>query len=146
MAAGKRLKGQEVELRITSSAGEVRSITDVKSFEFTIDVETLEEGYLGHKSNSFDDVYKGVEGNLEAHIEKGEIFDFVQSAIDRMKSAVPGVQFHANCTFALPDGTVRRAFFNNIFFGPFPFTAGGRTEYVTMKTSFKCSEVRIPRS
>lgn len=145
MAAGKRLKGQEVELRIVATTGEVRSLQDIKSFTFTFDIDTLEEGYLGQKSNSFDDIYKGVEGDLEAHIEKGEVFDFVQQAIDRMKAAVQTVQFHANCTAQMPDGTVRRFFFNNIFFGSMPFSIGGRAEYVTMKTTFKCSECRMAR-
>jgi len=145
MPAGKRIKGQEAEIRVQFANGEVRSITDVKSFEFTLDSEILEEGYLGHKHNSFDDVYKGVEGSLEAHLESGDIFDFVMAAINRMKASTAGLQFHANCTMAFPDGTQRRLFFNNIFFGGFPFTIGGRTEYVTMKSTFKCSEMTIGR-
>lgn len=147
MAAGRRIKGQEVEIRIVDTVnGEVRSITNVKSFNFTFDIELLEEMYLGHKTNSYDDIFKGVEGDLEAHIESGDVFDFVQRAIERMQAPVATVQFHANCTFMMPDGQVRRGFFNNIFFGAMPFSIGSRSDYVTFKTTFKTSQAQFPRA
>ena len=51
-----RIKGQEVVLGFTSPDGDQDGIEDVISFEAELDIEMLQERYLGETADRYDDI------------------------------------------------------------------------------------------
>lgn len=137
-----RLKGQETVLSFTSPDGD-EEVGDVKSFEAELDIQTLEEGYLGETANRYDDIYNGTSGTAELHIESANYFAFTQKVKDRSQRRTPAAgKFSATSSFDFPNGERARITFEDIFFGPLPLRAPSRGEYVTVTVAWKCSEIR----
>ncbi len=135
-----RIKGQEVTVSMNGPDGVEEGLEVVQSFEAEFMFEILQESYLGETADRFDEIYKGVSGNMEIHMETGKWFDFTLKIQDRAqrRDGTAG-EFTATATFAFPDGSRRRLVFNDIFFGPMPITAGSRTDYVTATLTWNCS-------
>jgi hypothetical protein len=138
-----RLKGQEVKLGFTNPNGDQPEIGLVNNFEFEIDIEILEEMYLGEVGKRYDDHFNGYSGQIEGHIETEEWFRFSERVEDRAKRRTPadGV-FTCTSTFNLPSGGRVRVTFEDIFFGPMPFRSPGQAEYCAFTLSWKCSSMR----
>lgn len=138
-----RIKGQEVVLKFTNPQGDQRGLEDVLNFEAEVDIETLEEGYLGETANRYDDIYNGTSGTVELHLETGDYFDFVQLVKDRARrrDAASG-KFSVTASFNFPNGERRRLTFEDIFFGPLPLRTPSRSEYVQVTLTWKCTETR----
>lgn len=138
-----RLKGQETRFSLTDPDGVDDPIGDVKSFEAELDIETLEEGYLGETANQYDDIYNGVSGTVELHVPTTRWFELTEKIQDRSERRAPAAgRFTAQSTFAFPSGERARITFEDIFFGPLPFRAPSRGEYVTVSLTWKCSRIR----
>lgn len=135
-----RIKGQEVTVSMSGPDGVEEGLEVVQSFEAEFMLEILQESYLGETADRFDEIYKGVSGSMEIHMETGKWFDFTLKIQERAqrRNGVDG-EFTATATFTFPDDTRRRLVFNNIFFGPMPITAGGRADYVTATLTWNCS-------
>lgn len=141
--AEQRIKGQEVQVLLVVN-GEVKdTITEVQNCEFVRELETTEEGYLGEKSNRYDEFYKGYSGNMDLHFSTPDVFDLMQSIQDRAQRRAPGTQINIKATLEFPSGLRRRLLFQNAFFEGMPMSFGGRTEYGTIKLSFKGSDNRV---
>lgn len=137
-----RLKGQEVTLSITDPDGGDEPLGDVKSFEAELDIEILQEGYLGETSDRYDDIFHGVSGSVELHIETVRLLRFSELVEARSKRRAPASgKFNAQATFAFPNGESARISFEDIFFGPIPIRSSGRSDYVTVTVSWKCSNI-----
>lgn len=138
-----RLKGQETKLILTGPNGVEEGLADVKSFEAEIDLEILEEEFLGETSNRFDDIFNGVGGNMEVQIESRLFLDFIGRVIDRAQRRLPAdTKFIATSAFALPNGQRVRLMFEDVFFGPMPIRTPSRKQYTTMRVEWKCSTLR----
>ena len=138
---GQRIKGQEVTASVIGPDGVEEGFEVVQSFEAEFLFEILQEGYIGETADRFDEIYKGVSGTMELHLETGKWFDFTQKVQDRASRRDGSAgEFSVTATFAFPDATRRRLVFNNIFFGPMPVTAGGRADYVTVTLTWNCSQ------
>lgn len=138
-----RIKGQEVTLAFTDPDGDVEDFGVIKSFEGEIDIQTLEEGYLGETANQYDDIYNGVSGTCELHMSEVQWFRFSAKVQDRAARRTPAAgKFSVTASFAFPNGQRPRVTFENIFFGPLPFKTPSRADYVTVTLSWKCSEIR----
>lgn len=137
-----RLKGQETKLGFNSPDGD-EDVGEVKSFEAELDIQILEEGYLGQVANQFDDIFNGVSGSVELHIRNADYFRFTQKVQDRAqrRTSAEG-KFSATSTFNFPTGQRVRLTFEDIFFGPLPLRAPSRAEYVTVTISWKGSSIR----
>lgn len=138
-----RIKGQEVTLSWTSPRGDQDGMEYVLNFEFELDLEILEEEFLGQTAKSFDDIYHGVKGKAELQLASPAFLTFserVQDRAERRESA-DGV-FTATCAFAFPNGQRVRVQFPNLFFGPIPHRVGGRSEYVTVNLDWACERIR----
>lgn len=137
-----RIKGQETACVFTSPDGD-ESVGDVKSFEAELDIQILEEGYLNETANRFDDIYNGVSGSIELHIESPDYFRFTQKVQDRAqrRTSAEG-KFSVTSTFKFPSGARFRLTFEDIFFGPLPLRAPSRGEYVTVTVAWKGSTLR----
>lgn len=135
-----RLRGQEVSVQVVKDGALLADITDVKSFEVEFQLEVMSEGYIGEFTDRRDDIFKGVTGKVEFHIENGAPFDLVNAIVQRAQRRVPGTQFNVQSTVRLANGQRKRLVINDLFFGAVPFNVSSRTDYVTYSLSFEAGE------
>jgi len=138
-----RIKGQEVEVILIVDGTAQNTITDVKSFEVAPKLEMKEEGYLGEKTNRYDEIFNGVRGRMELHFENADIFDVMLSVIDRAKRRTPGTKINIKATLNFPNGDRPRVLVSDASFGEFPIGFGGRADYGTVGVEFQASDVSV---
>ena len=138
-----RIKGQETVLGFTNPNGDQEGLQDVLSFEWELDLEILQEGYLGETADRYDEIYHGVSGQCEIHMETADYFRFQEIVQDRAerRAAASGV-FTATSTFTFPSATRARITFEDIFFGAMPTRTPSRSEYVSATIQWKGSRLR----
>lgn len=140
--ADQRIKGQEVEVLLLLD-GEVQdTITDVRSFEVAPKLETKEEGYLGEKTNRYDEIFNGVRGRLELHFENDDVFDLIFAIIDRATRRTPGIQINIKATLSFPNGDRPRVLVSNAFFGEIPINFASRGDYGTVGLDFQSDNIQ----
>lgn len=138
-----RIKGQEVVLGFTNPDGDQEGLEDVVSFEAELDMEILTEKYLGRTANEFDDIYNGVSGQVEIHMQNTKYLAFTEKVQDRAERRTPADgEFTCTATFKFPNGERARLTFENLFFGALPLRTPGRGEYVAATIQWKCSRLR----
>lgn len=138
-----RLKGQEVKLGFTNPDGDQPDIGVINNFEFEIDIEILEEMYLGEVGKRYDEHFNGFSGQIEGHIDSSEYISFGERVEDRARRRTPAAgKFSLTSSFELPSGGRVRLTFEDIFFGPLPFRAPGQAEYCAFTVQWKCSTLR----
>ena len=135
-----RLRGQEVSVQVVQNGALLADISDVKSFEVEFQLDVMSEGYLGEFTDRRDDMFKGVTGKIEFHIENGAPFDLVNAIVQRAQRRVPGTQFNVQSTVRLANGQRKRIVINDLYFGSVPFNVASRTDYVTYSLSFEAGE------
>lgn len=138
-----RIKGQEVTLVWTTPDGSAEGLEDVSSLEAELQFDILKEGYLGESVDRRDDIYRGVTGRAELHLESAKYFEFTQKVQDRAerRSAAAG-KFSATASFAFPNGDRARITFEDIFFGALPIRVNDRGSYVTVTVAWECERIR----
>jgi hypothetical protein len=138
-----RIKGQETKAVFTSPDGLEEGMADCTSFESEIDMEILEEGYLGETANRFDSIYNGSGGNIEFHVESSSALAFIDKLKDRAqrRSAASG-QFNVVSAMAFPNGTRARILYEDVHFGAVPIRIPSRKDYVTLRFEWKCTNYR----
>jgi len=141
MAASPRIKGQEVEVMLIVDGEVADTVTDVRSFEVAAKLELKEEGYLGEKTNRYDEIFNGVRGRMELHFENQDVFDVMQSIIDRAKRREPGTKINIKSTLNFPNGDRPRILIQDAFFGEMPFNFGSRGDYGTVGVEFSASDI-----
>lgn len=140
---GTRLKGQEVKVGFTNPDGDQEGLDNVLSLEAELDIEILTEKYLGQTANQFDDIYNGVQGQVEIHMATTDYLAFTQRIQDRAERRTPAAGvFNATASFAFPNGERARLTFEDIFFGALPVRANSRSDFVTATIQWKCSRLR----
>ena len=138
-----RIKGQEVTLSFVTPDGRAEGLADIQSFEAEIQLEILREGYLGDTVERRDDIYKGVSGRCELHMESADYFAFTQLVQDRAeRRTAAGGKFNATASFAFPNGTRARITFENIFFDALPLRVSDRASYVQATVAWECERIR----
>ena len=138
-----RLKGQEVSVQLIKDNLVQADITDVRSFDVSIQMETMSEGYLGELTDRRDDVFRGCSGTIAFHIENTAAFDLFQSIVDRAKRRVPGTQINVKGALRFPNGQQKLIVVNDVYFGEIPFNVGGRTDYVEFSLPFEAADIRF---
>lgn len=138
-----RIKGQEVVLSFTTPDGSAEGLQDVLSFEAELQMEILRERYLGDSTDRRDDIFRGVAGRAELHLEQQDYLTFTQRVQDRAqrRTAAAGV-FNATASFAFPNGQRPRLTFENIFFDALPIRVSGSDAYVTVTIAWECEGIR----
>ena len=139
-----RIKGQEIKLGFTNPDGDQPDFMIINSFEFEVDIEILEEMYLGEVGKRYDDHFNGYSGQAEGHFENfAEYMRFQQRVEDRAARRTPAAGvFNATASFNLPSGGRVRLTFEDIFFGAMPTRTPGQAEYVATTLNWKCSTLR----
>jgi hypothetical protein len=135
-----RLRGQEVSVQVVRDGALLADINDVKSFEVEFQLEIMSEGYVGEFTDRRDDIFKGVSGKIELHIENGAPFDLINEIVLRAQRRVASAQFNVQATVSLANGQRRRLVINDLFFGAVPVTVASRTDYVTYSLTFEAGE------
>jgi hypothetical protein len=141
--ADQRVKGQEVEVSLIVDGEIADTTTDVRSFEFAYKLETKEEAYLGEKTNRYDEIFNGMRGRIEFHFENQDVFDIIQSIVDRAKRRTPGTEINIKATLNFPNGDKPRVLIKDVFFGEIPISFGSRTDYGTVGIDFQASDGNI---
>ena len=135
-----RVRGQEVSVQVVQNGKIVAELTDVKSFDVEFQMDVMKEGYLGEFTDRRDDMFKGISGKIEFHIENNGPFDFINAIVQRSQSRVKGTQFNVQSTINLPNGQVKRLLVNDIFFSSVPVNVSGRSDYVTYSLPYEAAE------
>lgn len=139
-----RIKGQNLRVSVTGPAGVEEGLVDVQSFEAELQLEIQTENYLGETTSRKDDIFNGVRGRMEIHLETALWFDFVDRVKARSQRRTPADEvFNCVTSVEFEDGTRRIISIEDIFFGPLPLRAGSRAEYVTATIDFESSDVRF---
>ena len=141
--AGLRIKGQDTQVALVLNSVVQATLTDIKSLEFTFKTELLEEAYLGSQSDDYDEIFKGLHGMIDMHLETQDVFTFVQAIVARAQRQSPGTVINVKTTMNFPNGQKPRVMLPNVFIGPQPFSTGSRSDYTSYKLEFACSGVKI---
>jgi hypothetical protein len=137
-----RIKGQESEISMIVDGVVMSATTTIRSLEIAAKTEIKEEGYLGETTNRYDEIFNGVRGNIEGHMETQQVFDIMMSIIDRARRRTPGVKINIKTTLNFPNGDRPRVLLQDCFFGEQPLGFGGRSEYLTFRFEFACSDLK----
>ena len=138
--ADQRIKGQEVEVILVVDGKAQDTITDVRSFEIGLKTELKEEGYLGEKTNRYDEIFNGVRGRMELNFENQDVFSLFTAVLDRAKRRTPGTQINVKATLNFPNGDRPRVLIPNVFFGEIPMNFGSRGDYGTVGLEFAAED------
>jgi hypothetical protein len=137
------IKGQEVLFTLSSPSGLEESIDHVKDCQFTFDLETINEQYLGQTADQFDDIFRGVTVEVTFDLASPKVFDLVTKIIDRAARRTPASQqFSVTTALKFPSGERRRMCFPNLKFGEIPTNFSARDAYGEVKLTMKGSEYR----
>lgn len=139
-----RLKGQEVSVVFVSATEGLESaITDVRSLDIQFDLDTMDEGYLGQTSNQRDDIYKGMSGKAELHIQSADILSLIQRIVERSRRRLPGETIQIIATFNFPTGGRRRIMIPDCKFGNIPINIASRSDYASVSFEFTADDGRV---
>lgn len=134
--SGQRIKGQETELTVILNGQPQRALTAIQSFEMTPMLETTSEGYLGETTERKDEIFKGVSGRFEAHLDSGQIFLLEQAVIDRATRRTPGTTINLKTTLRFPNGDRIRLLIPDVKIGSPALRAGSRSDYLSKSIEF----------
>lgn len=138
-----RIRGSEVEVRITRANRVVASVSAIRNFNFSVKVEPLADEYLGEKTERQDSVYKGVSGDFEFVPEGGDSFDLIDYMVLRAKRdpSVAEDSINIAVRLAFADGTKRVIIADATLSAP-SLGVSGRSAYVTQKVSFAAADYK----
>ena len=139
---GQRIKGQETEVLFVVNNAVESGFTDIQSFEMEQQTETLQEGYLGEKTDRYDEIMKGVSFSVGLHSSDPTVLTFMETVRDRATRRTPGTQINIKTTLNFPSGERARVILTDCFFDPMGINFGGRDEYGSTTVSGKCSSWR----
>ncbi len=138
-----RIRGQETEILLIVDNVIQDTITDVRSIEFAFKFEMKEEGYLGERTNRYDEIFNGMRGRIELHFENDDIFDLITAILDRAKRRTPGTLINIKTTLNFPNGDRPRVVIPDVKFGEVPINFASRSDYGTMGLDFQAEDAQI---
>lgn len=144
MSEDKRLRGEQVVIAVSGPQGTIASLDAIQSFEVEHEIDILSEGYLGEVAERKDEIFMGVSGKIDLHIEKADYLQFAQLVIDKAQRRIPAnTVINITATLTFPDGRVARVLYPNVAIGTLPLNMSGRDEYVSTSVDFAGSRVRF---
>ena len=138
-----RLRGSEVDIRVTKAGVLLDTITKVSNFEFEAKVELTEDSFLGSTTNEHDEVYNGCSFSFEVQLDTADWLDFQKSIENKARRITPDVQFSISAVLSWPSGQTRALVIPDAHFGAVPLSVGGKNEFVTSKCDGGASEYFI---
>lgn len=140
-----RLRGDDVQFRLTVAGIIQRTFTAVESLEWIIDSDIIEKGYLGEQQNRYDEIYKGTSLNSTLDVESRESFDLMNTIAQRARrrTARDFVQINGIWIANLPDGTRPRVVIPDLKFANPSLNMPSREAYVAQRITAKASSFRV---
>ncbi|KKN72083.1 hypothetical protein LCGC14_0414780 [marine sediment metagenome] len=135
--ARQRIKGQEVEVIAIINGVPQASLSAIRSFSMTYQMEIKSEGYLGEKTNRRDSVFNGIAARMELHTNDPGILTTINSIVDKARRRVPGVVINVKVTLNFPSGRRARVVIPNVEFGDIEVATSSRTDYTTVTMPFE---------
>ena len=133
-----RIKGQEVSVNIIRDTSLEDTFTAIQNFDIEDKFEIIEKGYLGEKGNRHDDIWNGIKGSFEMHLQSQDWFRFRQAMRERAQRITPDRAFTITSTLFFPNGNTPTVTFNDVKFGANPMSVPARNDYVKVKLEFAC--------
>jgi len=138
--AEKRLKGQEVSIRISAGGVVLDSIDSIGMFNDNVAYELKEDGFLGETVNRFDEILNGYGGDFEFQITRASWHTLVEQITARATRETPDLEFTVVRTDFYPNGDTAIYTYKDVNFGPLPTAVAGRGEFVRPRLEFRCSD------
>lgn len=135
-----RIKGQETEIILIVNSQPQFNITTIKNFDFSWDLETTDEGYMGETTNRKDSIYKGVSGKIGLHIENQDILKFAAAIIDKARRRTPGTRINIKTALNFPNGQRPKIIIPDAEFGQLPFSFPDRASYLDVTVNYAAAE------
>jgi hypothetical protein len=141
----KRLKGQEVTLSLVRD-GRPKPIGKFQSVTLTIDMERLEEEYIGATSMEYDSIYNGTQIESDFHLPNDEYFKFAEALKLRAERRTGGaIRIDAAIVMSMPDGSVKTFVLIDLEFAELAVEVGSRKDFVSGSIDGKTSKIRFPK-
>lgn len=133
-----RLKGQEIQIRLTQGRQLLRTLTAIETLTWTIMSDILRKGYLGETTERKDDIYKGSKVEFGFDAESKEPFVMVAALRDRMQKRTAAANAQVNIMFTcnLADGTRPRILIPDLKFQDPSLAFANRESYAGFR--FQC--------
>lgn len=144
--ADARLKGQEVEIRLTRAGSVENAIAAIGTFNDQVMLETKQDGFLGELTDRFDDVMRGYGFDLEFQVSEASWIDFQTAMIDRSQRSTPDVLFNVIRTDFYSNGDTLVITYMDVKFGAQPTTIASRGDFVKVKLEGKCSQRSVQKN
>lgn len=133
-----RVLGLQVSTVLVFPDRTVTEFGPILSADFNFVAEMPKQHYLGERAQRYDEVYQGVEGKLDAHLDNPKWFDFAFQVQQRQQRLV-FFKINLNGRFQFSDGQVRRLVIPDISIGTIPLGASSATDYVKTGIDFGAS-------
>lgn len=143
MGAAQRVKGQEVQVLVIRDGTVDQTLTAIRNFEVTFQLEILKEGYLNEVADRRDEIYKGMAGRFELHIETKDIFDLIKAIVARATRRTPGTVINIKATLNMPNGDRPKIVIPNCAFGDLPVGFGAREQYGNLQVTFESGALPV---
>ena len=145
MADTLRLRGDEVQLRLTQNGVLLRTLTAIKDFEITLKIERKAEGYIGEGTQRQDMQFMGAQGTITFTPESQEPLLLAFAVKDRASRRVAQSAVKINAVFVanFPNGDRPRMGVQDMQFGDIPFNASGREQYISMRLDWSADDVTL---
>lgn len=144
--ADSRLKGQEVEVRVTRAGSVESSIAAIGTFNDQVMLETKQDGFLGELTDRFDDIMRGYGFDLEFQVSEAAWIDFQEAMIARSQRLTPDVVFNVIRTDFYSNGDTLIITYMDVKFGAQPTTIASRGDFVKVKLEGKCSQRSVQKN
>jgi len=135
-----RLRGQEVEVRISLNGNLQDTITAIASFEETFKLEKKEDGFLGEVTNRYDHIFNGIDGKCEFQVNSADWMTFQNAVKAQAQRKQPATQINLVRTDYYGSGQTAIITYGNCKFGAMPTSVAGRGEFVKVSLDFSCSD------
>jgi hypothetical protein len=138
-----RIKGQDCSLSVVRD-GNPTPIGVAQSATVTVDIERLEEEYLGETSMRYDSVYNGTQIEGDLHLENDAAFTFIEAVKSRAERRAGGaIRIDAAITLVFPNGKVRSILLIDLESAELPLEIGSRKDYVGFKIDLKTATIKL---
>lgn len=140
-----RLRGQEVQIRLTQENVPIATVTAFKEFSHVFKGKVLEEGYLGETTMRYDDISDGQGGSFTVHAESQDVFIMFETirARQRRQVSVQTTRFNATGRFSFPNGDTPKLFIKDMKFGEIPINVSGRDAFVGASIPYNSEDSRF---
>lgn len=132
MANELRIRGQEVQIRISQGGQPLRTITAIESLTVTFKQDVLRKGYLGETTERHDDIFKGVGVELTFDPESSDGVVLIQALRDRAarRTSLASTQVNLTAILNFPNGQRPRITIADLKFQDPSIVISGRDAYV----------------